>query len=157
MSVFNELAARPGMTAQEKLVYMDCAIAAELPPVELPLQHFFTQGMYARQMFLPAGTVLTGKIHLHDHFFMVNQGDISIFSSDSGEATRVQAPFFCISPAGVKRAGFAHEDTIVTTVHLCPTEDIEEAERLLVVDTFEDYESWFLEQKNEHRKIEVTP
>ena len=155
MSAFDELEVRPGMTAREKIVFMDVCISTELSPIDLPLQHFFTNGMYARQMFLPAGAVLTGKLHLHDHFFMVNQGDISIFSSDTGMATRVQAPFFCVSKAGVRRAGFAHEDTIVTTIHICPTEDLEEAERLLVVDTFEDYENWLLEQENEQKNIEV--
>ena len=36
---------------------------------QLPLDvtHYFSKGVYARQMFIPKGTVLTGKMHKHNH------------------------------------------------------------------------------------------
>jgi len=95
------------------------------PQVHCPLEHHFTPGLYARQMFVPKGTLITGLLHKTKHIFVISQGDISIWYP-GGEATRVQAPYTGITEAGTRRMGFAHEDTIWTTFHATELTDPDE-------------------------------
>ncbi len=88
---------------------------AKLPQVEFPLAHNFTDGVYVRTMFIPAGTVIVGKTHKHECISLVSKGRITIFTEDG--LKEVQAPYMANAPAGVKRVGWAHEDTIWTTIH----------------------------------------
>jgi hypothetical protein len=129
-----------------RLADLEAAIVAELPLVDLPIRHFWIPGVYVREMTIPAGTVLTGKIHKHEQVSIVAKGDISVLTEDG--IKRVQAPFVLVSPPGVKRAGFAHEDTIWMTVHRYDDEQTpERVEGVLVCNTFEEFERFALEQK----------
>lgn len=88
----------------------------QMPQVECPLEHRFTPGLYARELHIPKGTLITGLLHLTDHIFVISKGDLSTWYP-GGEVTRVQAPFTGITKAGTRRMGYAHEDTIFTTFH----------------------------------------
>jgi quercetin dioxygenase-like cupin family protein len=97
----------------------------QMPQVELELKHYFAQGLYAREMFIPKGILLTGLIHKQSQLVFVLKGDITI-ATEIGHK-RFTAGETVVSPAGIKRAGYAHEDTIVTTVlgtHLTDPEQI---------------------------------
>lgn len=118
-----------------------------LPQVVLPLEHGFAPGVYARKLTIPAGTVLTGKIHKHAHWNVVLQGHIEIMTEQG--VRHIHAPAMFVSPPGTKRAGFAHTDTVWVTIHPTAETDIETIERDTVVDTFEDYERLLLEGTNE--------
>jgi hypothetical protein len=80
-----------------------------------PLKHSFAEGIYCREIFIPKGMLLIGKIHKHSHPVFIMKGDISIVSEEG--IRRIKAPAYVISPAGVKRVGYAHEDTVWVTVH----------------------------------------
>lgn len=72
--------------------------------------HYFPEGLYARELFVPAGVVLTGKTHKTDHMIQLVKGDMTVWTEEGMK--RVQAPFVMISKAGAKRAGVAHSDCI---------------------------------------------
>lgn len=110
----------------------------QLEQVDLPLRHFFIKGCYVREMFIPAGTVLTGKIHKHEHVFILVSGELSVFSEFGQD--RIQAPYITVSPAGIKRAGYAHTDCLCLNVLRTDETEVAEAERDLVVDTYEEYQ-----------------
>lgn len=106
-----------------KKIYALEAEVASLPQVELPLEHHFADGVYVRTMFIPKGTCLTGKVHRHDCVNIVH-GDISVVTEHgSRRVTALGSPQRFSSPAGIKRAGYAHEDTYWTTVHANPTNE----------------------------------
>lgn len=108
------------------------AQAAELPTREkiqrlqeamLPMQskqpeprHFFAPGMYLRELVVPAGMLMVGKIHKHEHFLLVLKGRAEVIS-EFGRVV-VEAGHISISPAGVKRVVLALEDTQFVTVHV---------------------------------------
>jgi|TARA_R110000782_G_C14810817_1_gene412739 hypothetical protein len=79
------------------------------PQVDIPVIHRYAGGIYAREITIPAGTILTGRIYKEDHFDVMVSGDITV-SSDDG---RKRMEGFNIFPGvrGKKRAGIAHEDT----------------------------------------------
>lgn len=92
----------------------------DLPQVEIPVDHQFCHGLYARSVTIPAGVVLTGAVHKDECFFLVRTGRILITTDD--EPIDAKAGFMVASKAGSKRLGFALEETTVTTFHANPQE-----------------------------------
>jgi len=86
---------------------------------DCPLVHSFGGGMYVREIFIPAGMMLTGKIHKHEHPNFLMEGKVSMITEDGG-AKIMEAPQSMLSPAGCKRALFTHTPTWWITVHLNP-------------------------------------
>jgi hypothetical protein len=75
-------------------------------------------------MMIPKGTLIIGKIHRHQHLNFISKGKVKVFT-EFGEK-HLEAPCTFISEIGLKRAVYAEEDTLWTTVHL--TEFDKEAE-----------------------------
>lgn len=119
----NALIAALAIPSREQIVRLQDAmlpIQCEQPePV-----HRFAPGMYMRELTIPAGMLVVGKIHKHAHFVMVLKGR-SIVISEFGKDI-VEAGYVAISQPGVKRVVLALEDTVFATVHLNPsdTQDI---------------------------------
>lgn len=95
----------------------------KLPQVEMPVEHAFCAGLYARTMHIPAGTALTGAIHRQESFFLVRKGKL-IVSTDNGPRT-LSPGDMSVSNIGTKRAGVALTDVEVTTFHANPTNEQE--------------------------------
>jgi len=100
------------------------------------ITHHFAPGVYAREMFQPAGVLITGKIHLTEHLNILSQGMVTV--SNKGESITLTAPYTFVSPVGSKRAIYAHEDSVWTTIHATELEDPEEIEAEITAETFED-------------------
>ena len=68
---------------RERITDLEKAIQAV--PVEQQVTfenlHLFCPGIYARSIFMPAGTVLTSKIHKTQHFFVVSKGACTVSRS----------------------------------------------------------------------------
>lgn len=101
----------------------------KLPQVNCPVWHFFAPGLYARKMFIPAGTALTGAVHLTEHLCIVS-GDIEV-TTDEGVRRIADIHAILNSLPGIKRAGFAHADTYWTTVHATNERDLDKLAREL--------------------------
>lgn len=102
---------------------------------ECPVTHHFAPGMYAREMFIPAGTVLVGKIHRFAHVNTVAKGRI-IVATEEG-LKEVAAPAVFVSPPETKRAGYAIEDTVWITYHPTEETDLEKIEQAVILPGFE--------------------
>lgn len=86
-----------------------------------PLKHWLAPGVYAREIHLPAGTVVVGKIHRHRHFNIISKGSITCYTEFGLETWTAPASF--ISDAGTKRVVVTHEDAIWTTIHPNPDDE----------------------------------
>ena len=93
----------------------------KLPQVEMPVTHDFCNGIYARTIFIPAGTVLTGAVHKDESFFVVRTGWI-IVTTDSDTIT-IGPGSMSVTKPGTKRAGIAITDVEVTTFHANPANE----------------------------------
>ncbi len=100
-----------------------------LPQVELKVVHHFGHKTYARELHIPKGCTLTGAIQKFANVNILSKGDITVLTKDG--MRRVQAPFTEVSPAGMKRVGYAHEDCVWTTIF-----STEETDPEKVVDYF---------------------
>ena len=108
------------------------SIVLTVPQVDLQTQHKLSGGMYARTIFIPAGTVLTGATHKRDHI-NVMVGDITV-STDEG-MRRLTGFNVLETKAGMKRCGFAHADTQWTTISRTDLVVVEDIEDELVVES----------------------
>lgn len=106
-----------------------------------PLKHSFADGQYVREIFLPKGVAIVGKIHKHSHPNFLLKGKVSVFTEHEGVKT-LEAPLSMISLAGTKRVVFAHEDTVWITVHSNPTntQDLKEIEEEIIAKDFAEFD-----------------
>lgn len=113
-----------------------------------PLKHSFSDGIYVREITIPAGMLILGKIHKHDHPNFLLKGEVVVITEEGG-VEELKAPCSMISKPGTKRALYAKTELVWTTVHLNPTntQDLEELEEEIIAPTYEDYEK-FLETTN---------
>ena len=71
---------------------------------------------YAREMLIPKGTLIIGKIHKHEHLNIISKGKVVVYT-EFGEK-HMEAPITFVSEIGLKRSVYAIEDTLWTTIHL---------------------------------------
>jgi hypothetical protein len=104
--------------------------------IQIETKHYFAPGLYMREIFVPAGVTMIGKIQKTEYLNIVSKGDISVMT-EAG-LKRTKAPAVLRSHPGLKRAGYAHEDSIWVTVHQNPTNerDIDKLEQSLFAETF---------------------
>lgn len=136
----NELAdTRENM--REKILDFESALLPSPDQFTPDLVQYFCSGVYMRQIFLPAGTLLTGKIHRLPCLNVLLQGEIEVVT-ESGYKLLV-APVVFESPAGTKRAARVISDTIWLTVHAHDGEERDGAAMadLLTVPSYELLES----------------
>jgi hypothetical protein len=84
--------------------------------IEGPLVHRFTEGMYIREIFMPAETLWTSKIHKVEHPYVVSYGKAAV-SIDAQEWYEITAPYTGITQPGTRRVLYILEDCIWTTFH----------------------------------------
>jgi len=90
----------------------------EMPQQEMPTNHVFTPGLYTRSIFMPAGSLLTSRIHLFQHPFVISLGSVSVWMDAKLGWQFLQAPHIGVTEAGTRRILYAHTDVIWTTTHL---------------------------------------
>lgn len=109
----------------------------QVDPKSLVTKHHFAPGIYMRELHVPAGMITTGKIHKYLCQNILAKGKRSTLVN--GRIETVEAPHIHLSPPGIKRVSYTHEDSVWITVHPTELTDIQEIERALVCDTEEEY------------------
>ena len=120
-----------------------------MPQVEFKTDHYFSEGMYCRKVFRPAGTLIVGKVHKKDHFFMCVSGEI-IAWTENGMKNLVAGDII-ESKQGTKRVTYALTDAIGITVHKTDKTDLDEIEQELI----EPNEFALFDSSNKLKNIEV--
>ena len=109
------------------------AIMAEKPQVDIPVRHYFANGVYAREITIPAGVLLTGRIHKYENLNILSEGEISVLTENGME--RFKAPAVIVSPPGTKRIALAHTRCVWTTILGTRETDPEKIEQQFTVAT----------------------
>lgn len=115
------------------------AISTELEQVDIPVTNYFVSaiegtcqgGVYAREVFIPKGSCVAGKVHKYEQLNIMSQGEMWL-ASDT-KVIRVKAPFTVISPPGTFRIAYALEDTVWTTIHGTNEKDLAVIEQQFVI------------------------
>ena len=135
----NTLTVRPDSAVttayRQKVMRMEAEMR-KMKQIDIPIVHYFSNGMYIREMHVPAGVTLTGKIHRTEHLCVLSKGEVSV-ANEHG-VKRYRAPYTISSPSGVKRAVYAHEDAVWANLHRTDETDLNKLEAMLIAPTFED-------------------
>lgn len=123
-----------GIPTREQIEHLEAQMRL-MEQLPIPVFHHFADGLYAREITIKAGTILTGKVHSGEHLNIVSQGRIAVWTEDG--MTIVQAPYTMVSHPGTKRVGFALTDTTWTTIHANPQnlDDLDALEAALIENT----------------------
>lgn len=119
------------MRLQDAIVYG----GLDVGPAACPVQHHFAPGAYGREMTLPAGLVVVGKIHKHAHINVISNGRVQVFTEQDG-VLELAAPCTFVSSPGTKRVIHVLEETVWTTVHVTDKTDLAEIEREVIATDF---------------------
>lgn len=102
-------------------------------PVECPLRHAFTPGIYVRTITMPAGAYIIGHEHRTEHPNIVHRGKALV--SMNGEGRLVEGPCMFTSGPGVRKCLIILEEMEWSTVHANPDDerDIEKLEDRYII------------------------
>lgn len=127
----------------------DCLLTHHFSPID----EVYGCCTYAREMLIPKGTVIIGKIHKHQHLNFIMQGQVSV-ATEFGKKY-FTAPCIFVSEIGLKRAVYAEEDTIWVTVHMTKhtgEDSLDKIEKEVIAPTYE--ELGFISSTSELLKLE---
>ena len=113
----------------------------------IPQTHSFAEGIYIREIFIPKGTFVIGKIHKLHHSFFLIQGKLRMFSENG--VKDLEAPIYGVAESGTKRVAYAFEDCKFINVFPNPNniKEIDVLEDIYVSSSYIDYENFKLLNK----------
>ncbi|MDE2099303.1 MAG: hypothetical protein KGL39_18765 [Patescibacteria group bacterium] len=112
-----------------------------------PVTHHFAPGSYGREIFIPQGHVVVGKIHKHAHLNVLSQGRVAVLTEQGVE--EFQAPRTWVSVPGTKRVVFAHTDVVWTTIHVTPETDLTKIEEHVIAKDYDALAQFLAQQKEQ--------
>lgn len=113
----------------ERLDELEVKMRNSPDQVDPPLIHYFTPGLYIREIYMAAGTLILSKIHLTEHPFVISKGSVQVKIKD-GDWELLEAPYTGFTYPGTRRVLSIVEDCIWTTFHptdIHPVDGSEEA------------------------------
>ena len=129
-----------GMSFREGIMKLqDHMMGLESTLDDCVVRHIFAPGCYAREMTIPKGTLIIGKIHKHAHLNIISKGSVQV-ATEFGPVN-FQAPHTFVSEVGTKRAVHALEDTVWTTIHITEETDLEKIEDYVIAKSYEELEA----------------
>lgn len=108
----------------------------ELPQVEIPIEHHFGAGIYARTMVAPRGTMITGRIYKVPQMIIISRGKTTVRSEDFNGL--INGPHIYNSPIGTKRFIYCHTDVVWTCLMAVESTDVESVEKEIYTDSYEE-------------------
>ena len=93
------------MTFSRKVMQRIIALETQMngiPQVDCPVKHYFAPGVFAREITIPAGTVLVGAVHKTDNIAVLSAGRVKLATEDGH--IEVSAPYTHFCKAGAKNA-----------------------------------------------------
>lgn len=105
---------------------LESVMLENFPIIDCPVTNRFTDGMYVREIFMPAGAFITSKIHKTQHQYFILKGKVIVWID--GIEQILEAPHIGITEPGTRRVLYILEDTIWATSH--PNPDNETLEQL---------------------------
>ena len=111
-------------------IYKAQDVMLSMPQAETELTHHFADGIYARELHIPAGLCLLCALHKTNHLFVVSQGECVAVTHEGKE--EIKAPYMGQTQPGMKRVIYAITDTVWTTFHVTEETDVDKiAEQIL--------------------------
>lgn len=121
---------------EDKLNNSELALSQKELHKKNPVKHSFADGCYIREIFNPAGELLVTKIHKKEHPFFLMKGKMSILTENG--VKHIKAPHHGITKPGTKRIIYTHTDCVFVTVHATDKTNVDEIEKEVIANDFND-------------------
>jgi quercetin dioxygenase-like cupin family protein len=108
--------------------------------------HHFAPGIYAREMRVPAGAIITSRVHKFENLSILSKGRMALYMED-GTVREVSAGFHIVAPPGARRVAAVLEDAVWTCVHNTDERDLSRIEAHFTAATPAEYQL-FLQQQH---------
>jgi hypothetical protein len=107
-----------------------------------PLKHSFSEGVYIREMFMPKGGLVIGKLYKISHTWFLLSGELEV-ATDEGNEYYI-GPCYVNAPEGTKRVLHAVSDVIFVNVYPNPENiiDTDKLEEILTCSSYKEYEEY---------------
>ena len=101
--------------------------------VECKTDHMFSDGVYVRTMFVPAGTFVIGKVHKFKTVNIMTKGTALIYAGPNKPAVKIEAPLTFVSNPMERKMAFFLEDSEWVNVHPTEQTDLEKIESEFII------------------------
>lgn len=127
LDITREAMATPAQRQVDKMV----DACKQMPQVDCPLVHRFTPGLYTREIFMPAGTLIVSKIHMTEHPYVITKGKVAVWVEGKGVEV-YGAGHVGITKPGTRRVLYIKEDCSWLTFHATDKTTHEEVEKDII-------------------------
>jgi hypothetical protein len=121
------------LAGETDMLALKSAMLASADAVDLTdhTSHHFAHGVYGRELRIPAGVAVMGKVHRHSTLNVLASGELAVTTPDGPQV--LKAPAIFVSPAGTRKLGFAITDCVFLNVHASQETDLDKLESELIV------------------------
>lgn len=117
------------ITTQDDIIKLQ-SLMLKGDTIELETRHHFSDGLYARELFIPAGVCLVGALHKTRHLYTVVKGKCRV--ATQFENIEIEAPFMGETIPDTKRVIYAETDCVWITYHPTELTSVEEIEKAIL-------------------------
>lgn len=137
----NELQLTPKQKIASLLAIMQTSYENNsLVELDVPIDHYHAKGLYGRRMYASASTLIISKVHCSQQFTIALKGRCRVLDQD-GNKYDIEAPSVFVTEKGTQRALYCYDDVEWITVHASDSTDIDEIEKRIFCNSFEEFNS----------------
>lgn len=107
-------------TLQERVQALEAEMRKH-PETPIPVRHYFANGLYAREITIPADVMAVGKIHKTQHINVLSSGEVTMLTENG--PLKVAAPYTWVVEPWKKAAAYAHSESTWTSFCVNPTDE----------------------------------
>lgn len=122
---------RPIPTRDQLRQLAQVLMQGETLDIDAMTHHHFAHGVYGREMRIPAGVIVVGKIHRYSTLNVLAQGSMSVTTPEGQKV--IHAPAIFTSPPGMQKAALTLTDCVFLNVHPSFETDLEKLEAEFIV------------------------
>lgn len=125
------------LTWNEKVAYLAHQFLT-MEQTACPVTHRLEQGLYIREMQIPADTLFIGRVHRHGHVCQLLKGSVILIHGEHYREA-FKAPSEIMTKPGYQMVVYAVTDVLAQTIHPNPNDERDYSK--LEADIFETVES----------------
>lgn len=103
---------------------------SDFPLIKCEENHFFGPSLYIKQVTMPAGAVIVGKVHRVEHMCVMLTGRMILVTED-GEKKELCAPATFVGKPG-RKVAYILEDVVFQNIYATDETDVEKLENMFV-------------------------
>jgi hypothetical protein len=101
--------------------------------IELDVNHIFSGGVYIRELSIPRGVIIVGKVHRHETCNVLLKGTLSVFLGSGKPVQKITGPLMMTSEPMTRKIAYCHDDAIFMNIHPTTETNIEKIEAEFIV------------------------